>query len=125
MACDFSSTLHLEHAKAVHNLVVSKSSQSATVSNDVAFGLTPGAYNLVVVFVVGDRDVAVNYVTNLAEKFFSLLDNLLGLYFLLFDLLVECLRLGLLSRDVSLLIRLLLGGDSLADVTLILAHLLE
>lgn len=125
MASDTRSTLHFEHAEAVHDFVVTKFTQSATIGNNIAFGFSPGAHDLVVVLVVRDGDIGVHDISNLAQKFFSLLDNLLGLDLLFFDLFVKCLGLSLLGRDISLLVSLLLSSDSLRDYSLLHAHRLK
>ena len=50
---------------------MTKFSQGAAISYNVASGLTPSALDFVVILVVGDGDVGVHEVSNLAQELVS------------------------------------------------------
>ena len=124
MSSDTRASLHLEDSEALHDLVMTKLSKSAAISNDCAL-LAIGSDDLVKVFVLGNDDIAVNDISDFAEHSFGLSVNILRNLLLLLDLLVKSLGLNLFGGDVSLLVCLLLGSDGFGDVTLLLSHVVK
>ena len=125
MASDARSTLHLEHVKASHDFVMAKLSELASISLETAVGFTPSALNFVVCLIFGNGDVRVDDVANLSKQLVGESCDFLCLLFLLLDLDIKSLGLGLLSRNISFLISLLLGSGSLGDNTLFFLHVVE
>ena len=125
MASDARSTLHLEHVKASHDLVMAKLSELASVSLESAVGFTPSALNFVVCLILGNGDGGVDDVANLSKQLLGLSCDFLCLLFLLLDLDIESLGLSLLSRYVSFLVSLLLGSGSLGDNTFLFLHVVK
>jgi len=85
MAGDARSTLHLEHVKASHDLVMTKLSECTSISLESAVGFAPSAFNFVVCLILGNRDVFVDDVANLSKQLLGLTRDFLCLLFLLLD----------------------------------------
>ena len=117
-------SFHLEYAKALHNLVMTKLSKLASISNDSAL-LTMSANNDIVCFVLGYRNISVYDVSNLAEQLFTLLRDFLPFGFLCLDAFLQGLGLSLLSRCVGFLVSLLLGSNCLGNVSLLLSETIK
>ena len=122
MTSDARSTFHLEHVKASHDLVMTKLSKLASISLEAAVGFAPSAHNFVICLILGNGDVRVDDVANLSKQLLGLRCDFLCLLFLLLDRGIESLGLGLLGRNVSFLVSLLLGSGSLGDNTFISLH---
>mmetsp|Transcript_330 Transcript_330/g.449 ORF Transcript_330/g.449 Transcript_330/m.449 type:complete len:317 (-) Transcript_330:8-958(-) len=125
VASDARAALHLEDAQALHDLVVAKLTELASIGNDLSLRLTESAHNLVVILIVRDGDGRVDDVTDLAEKLLGLGGDILKLLLLLLDLLVEAAGFASQFGHVCLLVSLLRGGDLLGNVTLLLAHVVK
>ena len=82
-------SVHLKHSQALHDLVVTKSTEFATVSNDVSSGLSPSSDDDVVVLVLRDGDSAVDDVADLTQEGLSLSDDCLCLLLLLLNTVIE------------------------------------
>ena len=125
MASDSGTSLHFDHVQALHDLVVAQLAKLAAVGHESAVRLSPGAHNQVVGFVLGDRHGAVDNVSNLVQELFGLQHDILRLLLLLFDLVVQGFRLGLLCRDVGFFVGFLFSSNCLGDLAFLSTQLVQ
>ena len=79
MTGDFSASLHLEDAKACHDLMMAQFSKFGAISYDCAL-FTPCAHDNIIVFIIRDRYRTMNYISDLAKQGIRLSCKLLILW---------------------------------------------
>jgi len=118
MASNTAASLHLNDSEALHDLVMSEVSNSASISLQ-STGSSVSANHDIVSFIFRDGNGAVHDIANFTESLLNGSINFLSLLLLNLNSFVTSLGLGRLSRDISLLVGLLLGSDDFRAVILL------